>query len=54
MLILSSLPNLPGSLGHHFFTESDGQLRQKLLILRLAQTQQDDLFRPPDVLPLPE
>ena len=24
MLVLSSLPNRPGSLGHHFFTQSDG------------------------------
>ena len=32
MLVLSSLPNRPGSLGHHFFTENDdGKLEQKLL-----------------------
>jgi hypothetical protein len=44
MLILSSLSNRPGSLGHHFFTENDGRLEQKLLIVRLAQTQHDGLF----------
>ena len=53
MLILSSLPNLPGSLGHHFFTECDGQLEQKLLVVRLAQTQHDELFSAAEVLPLP-
>lgn len=46
MLLLSSLPNRPGSLGHHFLTEEDGQLEQKLLVLRLSQTQHDDLFSP--------
>jgi len=52
MLILSSLPNLPGSLGHHFFTEDDGQLKQKLLLVRLTQTQHDGLFTSPEVLGL--
>ncbi len=47
MLILSSLPDRPGSLGHHFFTEDDGQLEQKLLVVRLSQTQHDELFTPP-------
>ncbi len=47
MLLVSSLPNRPGSLGHHFFTEEDGKLEQKLLVLRLAQTQHDGLFGPP-------
>ena len=46
MLVLSSLPSRPGSLGHHFFTEDTGQLEQKLLLLRLAQTQHDGLFGP--------
>jgi hypothetical protein len=44
MLILSSLANRPGSLGHYFFTEGDGRIEQKLLIVRLSQTQQDGLF----------
>jgi hypothetical protein len=46
MLVLTSLPNLSGSLGHYFFTEKDGRLEQKLLIIRLTQTQHDDLFSP--------
>ena len=34
MLVLSSLSNRPGSLGHHFFTEEqdEGRLEQKLLL----------------------
>ncbi len=55
MLLLSSRPELPGSLGHHFFTtEDNGHRQQKLLVLRLAQTQHDGLFTPPQVLPLEE
>ncbi len=54
MLILSSLSNRPGSLGHHFFTQSDARLEQKLLIVRLAQTQHDGLFSPPEPLKLEE
>ncbi|MBN2580749.1 MAG: hypothetical protein JXB10_17315 [Pirellulales bacterium] len=52
ILLLTSLPDRRGSLGHYFFTEKDGRLEQKLLLIRLAQTQHDDLFTPPDVLPL--
>ncbi|MBN1911931.1 MAG: hypothetical protein JW818_19575, partial [Pirellulales bacterium] len=46
MLILSNLPTLSGSLGHHFFTATtdDGVEEQKLLILRLSQTQHDGQF----------
>ncbi|MBN2476666.1 MAG: hypothetical protein JXB62_18795 [Pirellulales bacterium] len=54
MLVICSLPDLPGSLGHHFFTEDNGRLEQKLLLIRLAQTQQDGLFSPPEVLQLEE
>ncbi len=54
MLILASLPNRPGSLGHYFFTEKDARLEQKLLIIRLAQTQNDGLFNPPEPLKLEE
>ena len=54
MLILASLPNRPGSLGHYFFTEKDGRLEQKLLVIRLAQTQNDGLFNPPEPLKLEE
>jgi len=46
MLVLGSLANRPGSLGHHFFTEDSGQLEQKLLLVRLSQTQHDELFCP--------
>jgi hypothetical protein len=48
MLVLSSLPNRRGSLGHYFFTEEKERLEQKLLIIRLSQTQQDGLFNPPE------
>ena len=55
MLILSSLSNRPGSLGHQFFTdENNGKLEQKLLIVRLSQTQHDGLFSPPEPLKLEE
>ena len=54
MLVLSSLPNRPGSLGHHFFTENTGRMEQKLLIVRVAQTQQDGLFARPEPLKLDE
>ena len=54
MLVLGSLSSRPGSLGHHFFTENDGRLEQKLLVVRLAQTQHDDLFDPAEPLKLEE
>ena len=54
MLVLSSLANRPGSLGHDFFTQNDGRLEQKLLVVRLAQTQHDGLFNPPEPLKLEE
>jgi len=54
MLILSSLPNRTATLGHHFFTEGDAELEQKLLVIRLAQTQHDGLFSPSPVLDLDE
>jgi len=44
MLVLGSLPNRPGSLGHHFFAEQGDRLEQKLLVVRLSQTQHDGLF----------
>ena len=52
MMVLSGLPNRPGSLGHYFFTETNGNLEQKLLIVRLSQTQHDGLFAPPEPLKL--
>jgi hypothetical protein len=52
MLLVTSLPQRPGSLGHYFFTEQRaGALEQKLLIIRLAQTQHDDLFGDKIVVP---
>lgn len=53
ILLVSSLPHLPGSLGHHFFTaEDNGQPQQKLLAIRLSQTQHNALFSRPEVLEL--
>jgi hypothetical protein len=54
MLVLSSLASRPGSLGHHFFTETNGRLEQKLLIVRLSQTQPQYAgpLSPPEPLPL--
>jgi len=53
MLLLGTLLDPPGSLGRRFFTQNvDGQVQQKLLVIRLAQTQHDDLFDSGDVLPL--
>jgi hypothetical protein len=49
MLLLGCQPNRPGSLGHYFFLESNGrddQLDQKLILVRLCQTQHDDLVSP--------
>lgn len=43
MLLLSSLPTRPGSLGHYFFAAGEGKAEHKLLLVRLAQTQQDEL-----------
>lgn len=44
-LVLSSLAQRPGSLGHYFFTEPRaGQMDQKLLLIRLAGTKYDDMF----------
>ncbi len=46
MLLLGSLPNRPGSLGHHFFTRDRGRLEQQLIVVRLAQTQHQSMFSP--------
>ena len=47
MIVLSSLPSREGSLGHNFLTtDSSGSLEQKLLVIRLSQTQHDELFEP--------
>jgi hypothetical protein len=53
LLVLSSLPSRPGSLGFNFFTTvTAGRREQKLLVIRLAQTQHDGLFDPEQPLPL--
>jgi hypothetical protein len=53
ILVLSTVLHRPSTLGHRFFTENtDGHVEQKLLVLRLAQTQHDELFEPADILPL--
>lgn len=48
MLLLTTQPDRAGSLGHYFFTEGDKdqRLEQKLLVLRVCQTQHDDLVSP--------
>jgi len=52
MLVLSSLPNRPGSLGHYFLTEDHQQPTQKLILVRLCQTQHDEVCAPGEVLDL--
>jgi hypothetical protein len=50
MLVLTSLPQRSGTLGHYLFTEPhDDQLQQKLLIVRLADTHYSDLFASPSL-----
>jgi len=45
VLVLASLPERSGSLGHYLFTEPHaGRTDQKLLLVRLAKTKFDDLF----------
>jgi hypothetical protein len=49
-LVLSCMPEF--GLGHNFFLDtSNGDAQQKLLLIRLAQTQRDDLFEP---VPVPD
>lgn len=45
ILLISSLPQRPGSLGHYMFNDArNDRLEQKLLMIRLAGTKFDDLF----------
>jgi hypothetical protein len=47
MLVITTLPDQSGSLGHYFFTEQQADhLQQKLLIIRLADAHSSDLFSP--------
>jgi len=52
MLLLGSLPSRPASLGHHFLTEDGEQFVQKLVLVRLCQTQHDTVCLPAEVLEL--
>jgi len=54
MLLVSSLPNRPASLGHYFLTEDQDQQVQKLILVRLCQTQHDAVCLPAEVLELDE
>jgi len=46
-LLLGALPDRAGSVGGRFLTdERDGTVEQKLVLVRLAQIQRDDLFEP--------
>ena len=55
MVVLGCLDSRPGSLGDQFFTrDNEGHHEQKLLVIRLSQTQHDDLFDPAGVLPVDE
>jgi hypothetical protein len=49
MIVLTSIPDRPGSLGDYFFRhESEGKPEQKLIVIRVCQTQHDDLVERPD------
>ncbi|MEX2176099.1 MAG: hypothetical protein WD872_17185 [Pirellulaceae bacterium] len=49
VLVVSTTPDIKG-LGEHFFTETaDGRLERTLLLVRVAQTQWDDLFAPEQI-----
>jgi len=53
MIVLGTPTDRPGTLGHCFLTHNaNGQTEQKLLVVRLAQTQHDELFDAADVLPV--
>ena len=50
MLLLGTQPDRPGSLGHCFFAEEcgrDNRWEQKMVLVRVCQTQHDDLVNPP-------
>ncbi|MGD9644948.1 MAG: hypothetical protein AB7U73_04495 [Pirellulales bacterium] len=45
ILVLAALPDDAGSAGHYFFTESNSAgLTRKLLLIRVSQTQHEELF----------
>jgi hypothetical protein len=46
-LLLTCVADRPGTLGHHFFTENaSDRVVQKLVLVRLAAANYDDLFSP--------
>jgi hypothetical protein len=50
MLVITSLADRPGSLGHYFFTQPTSErLAQKLLVIRIAQAGSDAQFSPQPV-----
>jgi hypothetical protein len=49
MLLLGGQPDRPGSLGNCFFVDRNaGQAERKLILVRVAATQRDELFAPPE------
>jgi hypothetical protein len=45
MFVITCLPNMPGSIGHYFFTQRDGDKPvQKLYVIRVAQASPDRAF----------
>jgi hypothetical protein len=45
MLVIASLPERPGTVGHYFLTEQQAdQMQQKMMIVRLEQSRYSDLF----------
>lgn len=50
LIVVAALPNRPGSVGDYFLgTRQENGKDQKLLVIRLSQTQQDPLFEPEPV-----
>ena len=45
MLVITCMDDRPGTLGHHYFSEtSTDRVLQKLMLIRLSQSDFDDLF----------
>jgi hypothetical protein len=45
MLVITCMDDRPGTLGHHYFTETNAdRVLQKLMLIRLSQSDYDDLF----------
>jgi hypothetical protein len=53
--VVTCMPEMDGSLGHSFFTDDyGGTTQQKLVLIRLAQSQLDVLFDTEQILASPE